>query len=166
MINDFVLKRLSSSDGEEGYELLQRIGLKENDFTNPMHGKSFDDYKTWLIQQDDWSRGENLPQGYMGQTCFWLIYKKTIVGMGKIRHGLTEQSRKEGGNIGIAIDPGQRGKGLATNFISLILAQAKEMNIGEILITVKKYNYPSKAAFEKNGCKVTKETENWWYLTF
>lgn len=159
------LQQLSIHDGLEGYELLQRIGEMENDFTNPMHGKSYQEYKEWLVQQDAWSREENLPKGYVGQTVFWLMTDNVIVGIGKIRHGLTEYSRKEGGNIGIAIDPNKRGKGLAKKFISLLLAKAKEMQIGEILITVKKNNYPSKIAFEMNNCKVFKETDGWWYLT-
>ena len=159
------LCQLSPSDGLEGYEMLQRIGEKENDFTNPMHGKSFEEYQVWLMQQDAWSREDNLPKGYTGQTCFWLKYNDTIVGLGKIRHSLTEQSRIEGGNIGIAIDPSHRGKGFATHFISLLLQRAQEMKIGEILITVKKYNYPSKKAFQANGCVVFKETDSWWYLT-
>lgn len=164
-MNSLYLQKLSLADSLDCYNLLQRIGEKENDFTNPVHGKKYEEYKEWLAQQDAWSREENLPNGYIGQTCFWLLSDGIVVGLGKIRHGLTEQSRKEGGNIGIAIDPRQRGKGLATKFIDLLLAKANEMNIGEILITVKKYNYPSKIAFEKNGCKVLKETEDWWYLT-
>lgn len=164
-MDTIVLKQLSLSDGVECYELLQRIGEMENDFTNPMHGKSYEEYKEWLAQQDAWSREEQLPEGYVGQTCFWLMADNVIVGIGKIRHGLTDYSRKEGGNIGIAIDPNQRGKGLATKFISLLLTKAQEMNIGEVLITVKKYNYPSKVAFEKNDCIVFKETDGWWYLT-
>jgi len=159
------LQQISTQDGLNGYELLQRIGEMENDFTNPIHGKSYEEYKEWLVQQDAWSREEQLPKGYVGQTCFWLMADNIIVGLGKIRHGLTDFSRKEGGNIGIAIDPNKRGKGLATKFISLLLIKAQEMNIGEVLITVKKFNYPSKVAFEKNGCKVFKETDCWWYLT-
>ena len=161
----FQLRQLSPNDGEDCYALLQSIGEKENDFTNPMNGKSYEEYRKWLLQQDEWSRDENLPEGYVGQTCYWLVSEGVIVGLGKIRHGLTEQSRKEGGNIGIAIDPSQRGKGLAKKFISQLLAKAEEKKIGEILITVKKYNYPSKIAFENNGCKVFKETDAWWYLT-
>lgn len=160
------LRQLSISDGRECYQLLQRIGNKENDFTNPMHGKSFEDYTVWLAQQDSWSREENLPEGYTGQTCFWLVADTEVVGLGKIRHGLTRQSREEGGNIGIAIDPQRRGEGLGTKFIPLLLQKANDMKIGEILITVKKFNYPSKVAFEKNGCRIIKETEGWWYLTF
>ena len=159
------LQQISTQDGLNGYEFLQRIGEMENDFTNPIHGKSYEEYKEWLVQQDAWSREEQLPKGYVGQTCFWLMADNIIVGLGKIRHGLTDFSRKEGGNIDIAIDPNKRGKGLATKFISLLLIKAQEMNIGEVLITVKKFNYPSKVAFEKNGCKLFKETDCWWYLT-
>ena len=130
MINS--LRQFSPNDGVEGYDLLQRIGEMENDFTKPMHGKSYEEYKEWLTQQDAWSREEQLPEGYVGQTCFWLIADNIIVGLGKIRHGLTDYSRKEGGNIGIAIDPNQRGKGLATKFISLLLTKAQKMNIGEV----------------------------------
>lgn len=164
-MDSFELRQLSTIDGVDVYQLLQRIGNKENDFTNPMCGKSFEDFKAWLVQQDDWANERNLPKGYVGQTCFWLKAGDLIIGIGKIRHGLTEQSRIEGGNIGIAIDPEQRGKGYATQFIPLLLQKAQEMGIGEILITVKKYNFPSKVAFEKNGCKVFKETDGWWYLT-
>jgi predicted acetyltransferase len=164
-MDSFELHQLSPFDGVDSYQLLQRIGEKENDFTNPINGKSFEEYKAWLVQQDDWANEINLPKGYVGQTCFWLVANNLIVGFGKIRHALTEHSRKEGGNIGIAIDPTERGKGYATRFIPLLLQKAQEMGIGEILITVKKYNFPSKVAFEKNGCKVFKETECWWYLT-
>lgn len=165
MANSLILQPISPDDGLDGYKLLQQIGEMENDFTNPIHGKSYVEYKKWLIQQDSWSREDNLPHGYVGQTCYWLKYNGKIVGLGKIRHGLTEKSRIEGGNIGIAVTPSQRGNGLATKFIALLLAKAKEKRIGEILITVKKYNYPSKVAFEKNGCKVIQETDGWWYLS-
>lgn len=163
--SNYCLLQITKDDGIGCYNVLQRIGSYENDFTNPMHGKSFEEYKQWLIQQDDWAHERNLPMGYVGQTCFWLVSDGIIVGLGKIRHGLTEQSRVEGGNIGIAIEPAHRGKGYATRFISLLLQKAKEMKIDEILITVKKFNYPSKVAFEKNGCYVFKETDGWWYLT-
>lgn len=162
---NFELKQLSPNDGRDCYILLQNIGEKENDFTNPVHNMSYKQFKDWLEEQDGWSHGENLPEGYVPQYCYWLYVDEKPVGFGKIRLGLTPQSRIEGGNIGCAIDPVHRGKGYATYFIALLLQKAQEMEIGEILITVKKYNYPSKVACEKNGCKVFKETECWWYLT-
>lgn len=161
----FELQQLSPSDGTEGYDFLQRLEKNKNDFTNPINGKSFEEYKKWLVEQDEWAKELNLPKGYVGQTCFWLKENGIIVGLGKIRHGLTEKSRVEGGNIGCAIDPKQRGRGLGTIFLTLIIQKAQNMNVGEILITVKKFNYPSKCALEKCGCKVFKETDGWWYLT-
>ena len=160
-----VLQQILPSDGREGYAMLQRLGPNENNFTNPINGKSFEEYKQWLVQQDKWSRDEDLPEGYVGQTCFWFIVDGIIVGLGKIRHQITPQSRIEGGNIGFAIDPGQRGKGFANRFAALLLNKAQEMGIEEILLTIKKNNNPSKAAFERNGCKVVKETNDWWYLS-
>ena len=164
-MNSFELIQLTPDDGMEGFELLQRIGRNENDITNPINGKSYNDYKQWLVEQDDWANERNLPDGYVGQTCFWLKENGQVVGFGKIRHGLTAQSRVEGGNIGWAIDPRHRGRGLGSTFLAQLIIKAKEMKVGEILLTVKKYNYPSKCAMEKCGCKVFKETEGWWYLT-
>lgn len=59
------LRQLSSFDGEEYYELLPNIGRDENDFTNPVHDMSFEEFKIWLKQQDDGSKGDNLPDGYV-----------------------------------------------------------------------------------------------------
>ena len=62
-MNSIALQQITPLDGEQGYRLLQRIGDKENDFTNPMHGKSFAEYKNWLTQPDIWSRKKDLPNG-------------------------------------------------------------------------------------------------------
>ena len=158
------LVRLSPFDSEPYYDMLQHIGLQENDFTNPVHDMSYEEFKLWLKQQDDWSRGENLPQGYVPQVCYWLIADKKPVGFGKIRLGLTEQSRLEGGNIGYAIDSRERGKGYGSKLLGLLLIRAKELNINNILITVKKFNNASKRVAEQNGAELIKETEDWWYL--
>lgn len=160
------LRQLSPHDGENCYDLLQHIGREENDFTNPVHDMSFGEFKSWLKQQDDWSKGDNLPEGYVPQVCYWLIKDETPIGLGKIRLGLTPHSRKEGGNIGCAIDSRFRGKGYGTKFIELLIIKAQEMNVPEILITIKKFNYASKQMVENNGGKVFQETEGWWYLTF
>ena len=163
-MKEIVLRRLSPSDGKDCYELLQNIGRQENDFTNPVHDMSFDEFKSWLQQQDDWSKGENLPNGYVPQVCYWLIEESTPVGFGKIRLGLTEQSRLEGGNLGYAIDSRHRGKGLGSKLLELLVLKTKEMKLESPLVTVKKFNYASKRVAEHNGGKLVKETEGWWYF--
>ena len=99
------LRQLSLNDGRNIYEMLQRIGRCENEFNNTANGLSFDEFSLWLKEQDSWSQGENLPDGFVPQTVFWLFDDDVPVGIGKIRHSLTEQSRSAGGNIGYATDP-------------------------------------------------------------
>ena len=158
------LRQLAPSDGKDCFEMLQHIGRQENDFTNPVHDMTYEEYLDWLKQQDDWSRGEKLPQGYVPQTCYWLVVNNTPVGFGKIRMGLTEKSRLEGGNLGYAIDSRQRGKGYGSKLLELLIIKAKEFKLPRPLITVKKFNIASKRVAELNGAKLIKETEGWWYL--
>ncbi len=161
--NKPILVQLSPNDGRQEYELLQRIGSDENAFTNPVHGKTFEEFKEWLIQQDLWSRGKDLPAGYVGQTCYWLKKNELVIGFGKIRHALTEQSRKKGGNIGYAIAPEYRGKGYGNVLLSLLIQKADELGIKEKMLTVEKYNWPSARVIEKNGGVLFHENEYRWF---
>lgn len=160
------LTQLSPYDKEPYYIMLQTIGTNENEFKNPVNGMTFKDYKKWLKQQYDWSRGENLPDGYVRQTCYWLMVKDIPVGIGKIRHSLTDQSRQIGGNIGYAISSEHRGKGYGTILLKKLIEKTNELGISEKLLTVEKYNYASKKVIEKNGGKLIKENEHRWFFEF
>ena len=126
---------------------------------------SFGRYRERPREQDGWSRGEGLPAGYVPQTLFWLYVDGAPAGMGKIRHELNESSRLVGGNIGYAIDPLMRGRGLGKEILRQLLAKASEMSIGEVLLTIDKDNPSSKAVAESNGCFVVGENEERWFLT-
>lgn len=166
MNSSIVLIQLSLYDGMAFYDMLQHIGKDENAFTNPVCGMSYEEYKEWLKQQDDWSRGENLPIGYVGQTVFWLMDGETPVGIGKIRHSLTESSRAFGGNIGYAISSEYRGRGYGSVLLKELLRKADEMGVAEKILTVEKYNYASKKVIENNGGKLYDENELRWYFEF
>ena len=130
------LKQLSTKDGLKVFEMLQRIGSCENEFKNTAHGLTYDEYKVWLVQQDDWSKGANLPEGYVAQTIYWLIDEDNPVGIGKIRHELNCQLK------------------------------AREIGVLELLLSVEKYNPASKKVIEKNGGKLINENEDRWFFTF
>ena len=159
------LVQLSVEDKEEVYDMLQRIKANENEFTNGAYGLSYSDYKKWLIQQDNWAKGIDLPDGYVPQLIYWLYDENTPVGIGKIRMALNDRSRKIGGNIGYAVDPLHRGKGYATVLLSLLLKKAQELEVKEILLTVEKYNPSSRRVIEKNGGVLVEENESRWYFT-
>lgn len=160
------LKELSIDDGIPVYDMLQKIKSNENEFKNPVYGMTYNKFQDWLVVQSDWSKGENLPQGYVGQTICWLYEDNIPVGYGKIRHRLTEQSRIMGGNIGYAIDPEYRGKGYGTILLDLLIKKAKEMDIQEILLTVEKYNLNSKKVIENNNGRLVAENDKRWFFAF
>lgn len=162
----YEFRQLSVFDGEDVFQMLQTIGDKENAFTNPVKGMSYYEFKEWLKQQNNWSLEKDLPDGYVGQTIFWLFCDGVPVGVGKIRHALTEQSRWIGGNVGYAISNKSRGKGYGTLLLELLLKKAKEMNVNEILLTVEKSNLASKRVIEKNGGRLTDENDERWIFCF
>lgn len=159
------LQKLSVEDGVEIYQMLQDIGAKENSFTNPVHGMNYKEFKEWLVRQDQWSRGENLPEGFVTESVFWL-YDGVPVGIGKIRHELTEHSRRIGGNIGYAVSLKYRNHGYGKKLLSLLLQEAKKLEVPEIILTVDKYNEASKRVIEMNGGKLYDENNERWFFSF
>lgn len=162
--NGYSIRQLSVTDGRDVFDMLKRIGREENHFQNPVHDMDYNQYKNWLIEQDDWSHERNLPEGYVGQTCFWMYVGNQPVAFGKIRHRLNDNSRKIGGNIGYAVAPNHRGKGYATVILGELINIANNMGIEEKLLSVEKYNYASKKVIEKNGGYVFEENELRWYF--
>jgi predicted acetyltransferase len=158
------LRKLSRTDGPEIYQMLKQISAVENSFTNPVFDMGYDAFQRWLIQQDTWSEGIDLPDGYVPQTIYWLYADNTPVGIGKIRHQLTPSSRNNGGNIGYAISRPYRGLGYGNVILRLLLDQARSMGINELLLTVDIGNEASKHVVEKNGgILVRQNTERYFY---
>ena len=105
------LVELSDHDLQQVYDMLQGIAANENEFKNEVNGMPYSEFPSWISRMEAWSRGEQLPDGYVPQTTFILYDGDIPVGMGKIRHLLNKYSRNIGGNIGYAISSGHRGKG-------------------------------------------------------
>lgn len=160
------LIKLDINDGYSIYEMLKDIGYNENSFTNPVNKMSFEEYKTWVKKMFCWDRGEDLPEGFVRQSVYWLCDETLPVGFGKIRHELTESSREEGGNIGYAIRKSCRGKGYGTILLKLLLDEARKLKIEEKILTVDKGNEASKAVIVKNGGVLFDENDKRWYYRF
>lgn len=165
-MNQIMLKQLSVDDGENVWRMLQNIDSNENEFKNEVKGMSFENFKSWLIQQDNWSKGKELPEGYVEQTTYWLYDGELVVGYGKLRHRLTEYSRVNGGNIGYAISQDYRGLGYGKYLFSLLLKEAENLGIEEIIATVEKNNISSKKVIEYCGGRIVEENQEKWYFSF
>lgn len=142
------------------YQMLQNIGPDEGLFNNEVNGKSYYFYIEWLKKMDNWSKSVDLPDGYVRQTIYWLFLDDTPIGIGKLRHDLTDDMIKFGGNVGYAIDKRYRGKGYGKQLIMLLIDKAKKMGIEKLVATVENNNIPSNKVMVSCGGDVIYEDAN------
>lgn len=163
---EVVLQKLSAKSGRDIYEMLQEIPAEENGFMNACHGKSAAAFEKWLVSAEEMAAGIHLAEGLVPQTIYFLYIDGQPVGFGKLRHRLTEALRKDGGHIGYSIRPTARGKGYGKLLLKLLLQEARDMGIGEILVTIENENAPSIGIAIANGGRIRKVTEENHYIWF
>lgn len=157
---EFELKRLSVNDGSDVYVMLQEIPKDENGFINGVNGMSCEEFKAWLIDQNENSCKTEIEDGWkVPQTTFWLYADGNPVGVGKIRHFLTDKLRQAGGHIGYAIAPAERGKGFGKQLLKALLVEAKKLGIDRALITVQNGNIASVKVALANGGIIEKVSD-------
>lgn len=161
------LQAVSLEDGREFYDMLQRIGAKENGFINHVNGMAYADFSDWLARHVNMAQGIGLEDWMVPSSTFWLMDGGVPVGQGNLRHRLTEKLREAGGHIGYAIDSAQRGKGYGKALLRLLLEEARRMGIQEdILVTVYPENIPSRRIAEHCGGELRNENEERAYYWF
>lgn len=161
---DTHLRQLSPSDGMDVYEMLQELPADENGFINGMHGRSAEDFRHWLTRSDLIAQGIGLEDWMVPQSTFWLYVDGRPVGMGKVRHRLTEKLLSDGGHIGYAIRPSCRGKGYGKTLLRLLLEEARKLGIDRVLVTVRNHNTPSIRTALASGGVVEKVSEERHYI--
>lgn len=114
------------------------------------------EFEAFVQKLADEAQGQNLPEGYVAHTTFWLVEGSEYIGRVDIRHELNEYLHKEGGHLGYDIRPSQRGKGYGHHILKLGLEKAKELGLEKILITCDVSNTPSKKVIEGNGGQLLK----------
>ena len=159
------LRKLSLEDGENVYWMMQQLPADENGFSNPIFGRTYEEYKSWLVSNVRSSQMTQVVDGWkVPQTTYWLYENNQPVGIGRIRHFLTEKLLEEGGNISYAIEPSARGRGLGKLLLSMLLTECREMGMGKALITTNKDNLVSQKVIHANGGQMEKENEKYRYF--
>lgn len=160
------IRRLSVEDAEDVYNMLQDIPADENGFINSAHGKTYDEYKTWLEKSYASSLQEGIIDGWkVPETIFWLIEDGKPVGIGKIRHFLTDKLLESGGNIGYSIRPEARGRGLGKKLVSCLIEEGKKIGVERLLFTIRNSNIPSIRVALANGGVIEKVTDERQYIS-
>ena len=151
-----ILKQSNTQMGMIEYEMLQGIENGENGFMNDVYGMSFEDFKTWLKNQDDYSLGQNLPEGWIPFTTYFLYDNDIPVGIGRVRHETSEYLQKVigAGEIGYGISKKFRGMGYGNILFQEILKKCKDFGYQKITLFPHKNNQPTIKIMLKNGGKI------------
>lgn len=108
---------------------------------------NFQEYLKDLLQ---YASGKDLPQGEVKTSTFWLIDKKEVVGVVRIRHNEVEYA----GHIGYDIAPNYRNRGYGFHILRLALKEAKRIGIEEVILTCNIHNTASQKIIENNKGKL------------
>jgi len=149
------LRKLKLTDGDKERRFLQSFPHVENGFHNPAHEEDLADkesFKKWLKKKVDESNGITR-EGHVPQTIYWVESEGKIVGVGKVRHYLNDDLRHNGGgHIGLGgIAKENRGKGIGTEALRLLIEEARKLGEKDLLITPSENNFGSRRITEKNG---------------
>ena len=125
------LKSANFEDLDAEYEYVKEMPIDENGFENPCFGISKEDFeKNALPQMINYSKGIDLPEGFVPETFFFLWNqengKTEIVGQFRVRHHLIPALRDGAGHIGYQIKKEHRGKGFGTEGLRLTIIEAKK----------------------------------------
>ncbi len=159
------LKEINFDDIEKEYRFVREIPVDENGFTNQWHGCTREAFDEVVRKRIAYSKGEELPEGYVPESFFYLWKEDEIVGEFRIRHFLCDSLREGAGHIGYFIGKEHRGHGYATEGLRLTLELARKIvPEEEIYLRVNKDNPASLAVMRKNGGRIDREDETKYYV--
>ncbi len=92
-----------------------------------------------------------LPDGRVRATTFFLVDNGRILGRINVRHDLTPHLLEIGGHIGYIVRPSERNKGYATQMLRGVLPYVAELGIGSALVTCDTTNEGSRRVIEGAG---------------
>ena len=116
------VKEANIDDIEKEWQFVKEMPEDENGLTNSWHGVSRAEFEEKALpEMINFSKGKNLPEGFVPETYLFLWDDDVIVGQFRIRHYLCESLRVGAGHIGYFIKREYRGKGYGTKGLALTL---------------------------------------------
>lgn len=160
------LRKANYEDIEKEFLFVKDMPIDENGFTNEWHGITREDFKAKALRQMiAFSKGEELPEGYVPETFLFLWKDDEIVGQFRIRHYLCESLRTGAGHIGYFIKKEFRGSGYGKEGLRQALQIARTIvPEEEIYLRVNKDNLASLKVMLHNGGYIEHEDEQKYYV--
>lgn len=160
------IKEANYEDIEKEYLFIRDMPIDENGMTNEWYGISREEFEDIALKQMiAFSKGEDLPEGYVPETYLFLWDDDEIVGHFRIRHYLCESLRVGAGHIGYCVKKECRGKGYGKEGLHLTLQIARTIiPEDEIYLRVNRDNTPSLRVMLHNGGYIVGEDEMKYYV--
>lgn len=122
-------------------------GLRPGDTDRLRDPEVLAEWVDWLGRQE--RSDEELPEGRVPSSYRWVLDDGRVVGTIAIRHALTPSLLAEGGHIGYAVGPRDRGRGVASAALALALDLAARRGIDLALLTCDVDNLASARTIER-----------------
>ena len=160
------IKEANVGDAEKEWQFVAAMPENENGLTNSWHGISREEFAAVALPRAlAWARGEDLPEGIVPETQFYLWAGGEIVGQFRLRHRLNEALCRGAGHIGYFIAAPFRGRGYGTEGLRLTLEKAfAVVPEEEIFLRLLRTNTASLRVMEKNGGRVAGEVGEHFYV--
>ncbi len=142
---------------EEKYWLSFLSGVEEfKKFPTPYDtlgiksGLEYSNFVDYKVSCENNRLGVGLKEGYVASTRLWLIDDDKFVGVFDVRHSLTENLKKEGGNVAYYVIPSMRKRGLASMGLKLCCRYAYDiLGLDKVLVTCNALNIASYKTMKK-----------------
>ena len=109
------------------------------------------DVGAYIEAANAWSAGNEIPEGWVPSSIYWIVENGEVVGELTVRHYLTEHLREIGGHIGYLTHPAHRNTGIATFALREGLKILAGMHVHKALVTTLEENVASVRVIEKCG---------------
>lgn len=145
------LRPLQTADKEAFNHAVHSFKTTDPDFDFAFCFDPDGDFNTYVNRLENWSKGKDLPTGFVPNTFLVGVVDNKIIGRISIRHQLTPFLRKIGGHVGYGVVHEYRGSGYATQLLNRAIPICAGLGINDILVTCDTDNVGSRKVIEKCG---------------
>lgn len=145
------LVKTSVEQKEQILEFLQEWYEREERIVPTSVDRDTSDFEAYVQGLREKESRENVQNGWVPSTTYWLTDGEALLGAANIRHELNDSLLNIGGHIGYGVKPSARGRGYATEQLRLALEKAKALGIERALITCDRENVASRQVILNNG---------------
>ena len=108
-------------------------------------------FREYVKRVEAWTRGENLPDGFVPGAFYVGVVDGAVVGRVSIRFQLNDYLARIGGHIGYGVRPTRRRRGYATEMLRQALPICAARGIARALVTCDVDNLASIKVIERCG---------------